>query len=253
MEAKNITVDYEFGIKPPGVEFLCEEYGELEITENEWKSDRLFQILEERLGKNLEPGSVPLRFAVTHAEASNTGLNNIPYEVGVLKNLDLVKSSLNSQTRRNNLDSLSIFEFKKRKVTNQREFNVAFVLPTGTGCELGGHAGDAGAVSRLLGSVCDHLVTHPNAVNASDLNEMPGNALYVEGSVLAQVLMGTRGLSPVRSNRVMAVIHDRKLDEKTAEEAVEAEIYANCAVNMINGGRASAGYHTEEITMINGI
>ena len=47
--------------------------------------------------------------------------------------------------------------------------------------EIGGHAGDAGPVARMLAEVADTLVLHPNVVNASDLNEMPQNALYVEG------------------------------------------------------------------------
>ena len=41
-----------------------------------------------------------------------------------------------------------------------------------------------------LASVCDTLITHPNVVNASDLNEMPANGLYVEGSLLSRFLLG---------------------------------------------------------------
>ena len=58
------------------------------------------------------------------------------------------------------------------------------IVPTGVGAELGGHAGDACPVARLLGEACDTLILHPNVVNASDLNELPTNAMYVEGSVL---------------------------------------------------------------------
>ena len=41
---------------------------------------------------------------------------------------------------------------------------------------------------------------------ASDINEMPENALYVEGSQLSQLLMGTIGLKETRKNRVLAII-----------------------------------------------
>ena len=57
--------------------------------------------------------------------------------------------------------------------------NVVMLVPTGIGCEIGGHAGDAGPAARLLATVCDRLILHPNVVNGSDLNEMPENALYV--------------------------------------------------------------------------
>ena len=53
--------------------------------------------------------------------------------------------------------------------------------------------------AQLLASVCDTLITHPNVVNASDINEMPANSLYVEGGALCRMLMGTAGLQPVRS------------------------------------------------------
>ena len=79
------------------------------------------------------------------------------------------------------------------------------LVPTGIGAAIGGHAGDATPVARLLASICDRLVTHPNVVNASDINELPENGLYVEGSVISRLLMGTAGLQPVRSNRVLGV------------------------------------------------
>ena len=48
-------------------------------------------------------------------------------------------------------------------------------------------------------------VTHPNVVNASDINDLPENGLYVEGSVITRLMMGISGLQPVRANRVLAV------------------------------------------------
>ena len=104
------------------------------------------------------------------------------------------------------------------------------IVPTGIGAEIGGHSGDAGPVAWLLATACDHLITHPNVVNASDINEIPDNGLYVEGSVLCRLLMGTVGLQKVRSNRVLVVI-----------DAHPEPAFVNAAVNAVNGARASYG------------
>src|SRR5205085_10846321 len=55
------------------------------------------------------------------------------------------------------------------------------VIPTGVGCEIGGYAGDAAPVTRLLGSAVDYLITNPNAVNASNFISLPQNVLYTDG------------------------------------------------------------------------
>ena len=68
--------------------------------------------------------------------------------------------------------------------------NIVLIIPTGIGAEIGGHAGDGNPVAKLFGSICDNLITHPNVVNASDINEMPENTLYVEGSILDRFLRG---------------------------------------------------------------
>ena len=68
--------------------------------------------------------------------------------------------------------------------------NAVMIIPTGIGCEIGGHCGDANAAARLLAACCDTLILHPNVVNASDINEMPENCLYVEGSILDKFLKG---------------------------------------------------------------
>ncbi len=83
--------------------------------------------------------------------------------------------------------------------------NVVVVIPTGIGCEIGGHNGDATPVIKLLASTCDNLITHPNAVNASDINEMPENTLYVEGSLLDNFLDGVVNLKKVNQNKILCV------------------------------------------------
>jgi hypothetical protein len=133
----------------------------------------------------------------------------------------------------------SVFEFRHRLKENTEKFNVVLLVPTGVGAEIGGHAGDAGPVAQLLAEVSDTLVLHPNVVNASDINEMPPNALYVEGSVVTRLLMGTVGLQPVRSNRVFVVI-----------DAHEDELFVNAAVNSVNGARATYGLLCPEIVCL---
>tara|TARA_R110001592_G_scaffold360963_2_gene670457 strand:+ start:32197 stop:33582 length:1386 start_codon:yes stop_codon:yes gene_type:complete len=130
----------------------------------------------------------------------------------------------------------SIFNFRKRRFENNNSFTTALLIPTGVGAEVGGHAGDAGPVAKLLGQVSDQLILHPNVVNASDINEMPSNSFYVEGSVICQLLMGCVGLQRVHSNRVLVVIDDHKL-----------EIFKNAAINSINGARATYGLNCPEI------
>jgi len=85
--------------------------------------------------------------------------------------------------------------------------NVVFIIPTGQGCTIGGHAGDATPAAKLIAQTCDKIILHPNVVNASDINEMPSNALYVEGSMLDQFLEGKIWLEEVLSNKVLVVVN----------------------------------------------
>ncbi|PKB70452.1 MAG: high light inducible protein [SAR202 cluster bacterium Io17-Chloro-G6] len=121
-------------------------------------------------------------------------------------------------------------DFCRRQSENTGQFNAAMLIPTGIGAAIGGHAGDATPVAQLLASVCDTLIVHPNVVNASDINEMPANALYVEGSVLCRLIMGTIGLQPVRSNRVLVLMHPHR-----------DRIFTDLTINAVNAARASYG------------
>ena len=132
-----------------------------------------------------------------------------------------------------------LFEFRKRGLDSQERFNVVMVVPTGIGAEIGGHAGDATPAAIALAQVADTLITHPNVVNASDINELPGNGLYVEGSVLARLLMGTVGLRPARANRVLVAL-----------DASHAERYSAYTVNAINAARATYGLNCVGIERI---
>jgi len=159
--------------------------------------------------------TVPVRFAVTR-------LDDIHYqcELGVLVDANSRSSKLPP----------SIFKFEKRKVVRNDSFNAVFIVPTGIGAEIGGHAGDATPAARVVAAACDRLILHPNVVNASDLNEMPDNALYVEGSTIDRLLMGTVGLQPVRNNRVLIIIDEH-----------EIPAFADDTINAISAARATYG------------
>ncbi|MEK6405970.1 MAG: DUF3326 domain-containing protein [Acidobacteriota bacterium] len=171
--------------------------------------------------RHVPEGLIPVRFVVTAAAA-----HGYQCEFGAI--------SGPAQTGQRDIDS--IFRFRRRLTENTQQFNVVLLVPTGVGAEIGGHAGDAGPVARMLAKVSDTIVLHPNVVNASDLNEMPQNALYVEGSVVTRMLMGTVGLQPVRSNRVLVVI-----------DAHPDELFVNAAVNAVSGGRAAYGLSCPEV------
>ena len=180
----------------------------------------LLEWLTRQLAERLTAGRVPLRLVV-----SETGERGYRCEVTTL-----VDDGGSRSPSRNGLRQASITEFRPRLSENTSRFNAVLLVPTGIGAVIGGHAGDATPVARLLASVCDTLVTHPNVVNASDINEMPGNAQYVEGSVVCRLLMGTAGLQPVRANRVLAVV-----------DSHSNPLFTDLAVNAVNAAYASYG------------
>src|SRR5205823_617388 len=73
----------------------------------------------------------------------------------------------------------------------------------------------------------------------SDINELPENGLYVEGSVICCLLMGTIGLRRVRANRVLLVI-DRH----------EEIAYSHAAINSLNAARACYGLECPRVLML---
>lgn len=137
------------------------------------------------------------------------------------------------------LTSSSTSFWAPRIYENTENFNIVFIIPTGIGCELGGHSGDAGAVAILLASLCDNLITHPNVVNAADINEMPSNVLYVEGSILTRMMMGAITLQKVRSNRVLVVIDEH-------EDAMFHEL----AINSVSAAGVSLGLNCPRIVIM---
>ena len=164
---------------------------------------------------NIENESIPVRFAITR-------LDDIHYqcELGMLEENDSSNADIPD----------SLFHFIPRKLEKTEKFNAVFIVPTGIGAEIGGHAGDATPTAQVLAEACDKLILHPNVVNASDLNEMPDNSLYVEGSTITRLMMGTAGLQHVRSNRVLVII-----------DAHEIGMFANDTINAVSAARATYG------------
>jgi hypothetical protein len=131
-----------------------------------------------------------------------------------------------------------IFDYELRGCENTDRFNAVLIVPTGIAAQIGGHCGDANAVARFLASACDTLITHPNVVNAADMNEMTENTLYVEGSILTRLMMGTIGLQKVRSNRVLILM------DKHPHMA-----FNDAAVNVVSTARVCLGIDCDVLQM----
>ena len=171
-----------------------------------------FASIRSSVTKLLAEDETPVRFAVTSSDGGQ-----YECEIGVI-------------TGEQSHQVSPLFEFRRRSYESQSAFNVVFMVPTGIGAEIGGHSGDATPAAILLANIADTLITHPNVVNASDINELPANGLYVEGSVLTRLLMGAVGLRPARANRVLVAL-----------DASYNERYAKYTVNAVNAARATYG------------
>ena len=169
----------------------------------------------------LEKGSVPIRFAVTASDA-----NEYKCEIGAVEDIEPALA----------LNENSIFDFRRRETEDATSFNAVFLVPTGIGAEIGGHSGDATPAARLLAESCDQLILHPNVVNASDINEAPENSLYLEGSVITRLMMGTIGLQRTRANRLLVVI-----------DGDHEDIFVNATLNSVNAARACYGAHIADV------
>lgn len=136
--------------------------------------------------------------------------------------------------------------------------NIVFIVPTGIGAEIGGHSGDGTPAAKLIASVCDKLFIHPNVVNASDINEMTENMLYVEGSMLDRFLEGQIGLEEVYSNKMLLIVNGPvKPEIINAVSAARATMGADIEImelntpirmiaSMINGRASGEIYNIDE-------
>ncbi len=126
----------------------------------------------------------------------------------------------------------------RKKQFQGSDFGIVQIIPTGIRCEFGGYAGDACPATNLLAGAADFLITHPNAVNASELNEMAGNVFYVEGHALDSFLLGHLGLLPVRSNTIGTFIDPTGND------------FLDDVLNTLNAARAVKGVSCDLYTVL---
>jgi len=130
----------------------------------------------------------------------------------------------------------NIFEFNKRQFINNSQFNAVMIIPTGIGAELGGDSGDGNVAARLIGSVVDNLITHPNVVNAADINEMTPNTLYVEGSVLNRFILGNIGLCKSKGNKILLLYDNLTHDGREINNTIKS-----CSINAASSLRVTLG------------
>jgi hypothetical protein len=184
----------------------------------------LLDFLRESVPPQLANGFIPIRFVITESD-DNLYHCELAGVSGAEDEWDRLSDSL--------------FRFHRRPIERTENFTAVLLVPTGIGAEIGGHAGDAGPVAKLLAQASDTLILHPNVVNGSDINEMPPNALYVEGSVITRLLMGTVGLQPVRNNRILIVIDDHR-----------DQFFVSAAVNSVGGARAAYGLECTSVVCL---
>lgn len=91
-------------------------------------------------------------------------------------------------------------------------FNVVNIIPTGVGASIGGFAGDANPFNNVLESICDNVITHPNAVNAASLYAASSKTMYVEGFALDKFLRGEINLK--KGFNKIGIIIDKKAEPK---------------------------------------
>ena len=197
------------------IEYLTERSFDLRVRGD---SSTLFDDISAGVLAQLLPGEVPIRFAVTESSGELWHCD-VGVQVG-------------------EAFSDSIFGFQKRPRKDAGDFSVVMLVPTGIGAAVGGHAGDASPSAALIASVCDTLITHPNVLNASDIIQVPTNALYVEGSLITQLLMGSVGLRRVRSNRLLVLV-----------QVHEDEMFTSAAVNSVNAARATYGLDAQIVEL----
>lgn len=84
---------------------------------------------------------------------------------------------------------------------------VVFVIPTGVGASIGGFIGDASPIARVINSISDRFITHPNVVNAATLYGGTASTIYVDGFTLDRFLLGLTALRLcTRSHRIGVLV-----------------------------------------------
>ncbi|MEM6449673.1 MAG: DUF3326 domain-containing protein [Cyanobacteria bacterium P01_D01_bin.105] len=133
----------------------------------------------------------------------------------------------------------------------QAHHTTVLIIPTGIGAAIGGYAGDALPVARMLAQVTDTLITHPNVMNGAQLYWPMPNALYVEGYGLDQFAAGNWGLAPVHQNPIglvidQAVEDDLRLRHLQAADAARATLGVDIRAHMVTDAPLGVALKTTE-------
>lgn len=113
-------------------------------------------------------------------------------------------------------------------------YTTVLVVPTGIGASIGGYAGDALPSARLLSTVTDTLITHPNVLNGALMYWPIQNALYVEGYALDRFCSGDLQLqrpSGMRTNRI-GLLLDAGMDETAKLRHLQAADAARATLGL---------------------
>ena len=110
-------------------------------------------------------------------------------------------------------------------------YTAVLIVPTGVGAAIGGYAGDALPVAKVISQVCDRLITHPNVLNGASLYWNIPNAFYVEGYALDKFAAGSWGLRPVRSNSI-GLILDRGIEPEMRLRNLQAADAARATLGL---------------------
>jgi len=164
------------------------------------KESTWLNVIADLFRKKLPKNTYPLRFSIVEITKDN-----------IVIEATIVKYSKNDKYA-SFFQNIEITDPHK-KMHQASPFVVVQVIPTGILCEIGGFAGDATPVTNLLASSVDLLITHPNTVNASEINEMADNILYVEGKSLDDFLLGHVGLRQVISNKIGTIVDPTGLEQ----------------------------------------
>lgn len=108
---------------------------------------------------------------------------------------------------------------------------VALSIPTGIGAEIGGFAGDAGAIAREF-SKYFKVIVNPNTVNAGILSAINDNMYYVEGYAFDEFFAGNLNLTPAKKQNKIGVIFDKQIPDDIL----------NIHINTINALKIVKGY-----------
>jgi len=174
------------------------------------------------------------------------GKSNINYLRSALSGENVIRFSVTksddikiycdySTVKNSNYQIKNVFDFNPRKTINNDNFNAMMIIPTGIGAHIGGDSGDGNVAAKLIGHSVDTLFTHPNVVNAADINEMTSNTIYIEGSVLNDFIMGNIGLQPVRSNRMLMLFdkNDPDVENMAINAASSARVTLGCDIDLL--------------------